>query len=269
MAPLSNRCAFFIEKVGEKLVLIFSIVLLFVVGMIGYMVYLAFGNNVLAHLVKAGGVEETYNIFFISDTHNRLIHSSVIEKIKGKVNCIIVGGDFADHRTSLRKIEENLKMLTAVAPTYFVWGNNDQEVPQEEFLLLLSKYRVQIIKNESMLIHEGKNKIRLCAIDFNGTGAMIEQAIEKCEEDEHVIFVSHDPHRFKKVLEYITPLLLLGGHIHGGQIRLGPFGVYEKGSFGPFFGTHQLISNGYGTTLLPLRLGAKAESHLIQIHFQQ
>ena len=238
------------------------------VCLISYMVYLAFGNNVLNHIVKASGENETYNIFFISDTHNRLIHSSVMKQVKGKVNCIIIGGDFVDHRTSLHKIEENLRMLTAVAPTYFVWGNNDQEVPQEDFLPLLAKYNVQIICNDSFVIHDGKNKIRLCAIDFNGTSAMIEQSIIKCEKDEHIIFVSHDPHRFREVLKYITPLLLLGGHIHGGQIRLGPFGFFQKGSFGPFYGTHQLISNGYGTTLLPLRLGAKAESHIIQIHFQ-
>lgn len=233
------------------------------------MVYLAFGNNVLVHTIHTIGAYETYSVFFISDTHNRRIHSSVIEQIQGKVNCIIIGGDFVDRRTSLNKIEENLRMLTAVAPTYFVWGNNDQEVPQEIFLSLLTKYNVQIINNDSVLIHDGENKIRLCAIDFNGTEKMIEQSIKKCEEDEHILFVSHDPHRFKKVLDYISPLLLLGGHIHGGQIRFGPFGLFQKGSFGPFYGTQKLISNGYGTTLLPLRLGAKAESHIIQIHFQK
>ena len=245
------------------------LIMLLAVCLISYMVYLAFGNNVLVHTLHTSGSYETYSIFFISDTHNRLIHSSVIEQIQGKVNCIIIGGDFVDHRTSLNKIEQNLRMLTAVAPTYFVWGNNDQEVPQEKFLPLLTKYNVQIIENESVVIHDAENKIRLCAIGFNGTEQMIKQSIKKCEEDEHILFVSHDPHRFKKVLDYITPLLLLGGHIHGGQIRLGPFGLFQKGSFGPFYGTQQLISNGYGTTLLPLRLGAKAESHIIQIKFQK
>ena len=248
---------------------IFIGILLLFICLISYMVYLAFGNNVLTHTVHASGLHETYNVFFISDTHNRLIHSSVIKQIKGKVNCIIIGGDFVDKRTSLLKIEANLRMLTSVAPTYFVWGNNDPEIPREIFLPLLAKYNVQIVCNDSFVIHDGKNKIRLCAIDFNGTSGMIEQSIKRCEKDEHIIFVSHDPQRLRKVLKYITPLLLLGGHIHGGQIRLGPFGLFQKGSFSQFSGTHQLISNGYGTTLLPLRLGAKAESHVIQIHFQK
>lgn len=247
---------------------IFILIVVFL-SLISYMVFLAFGNNVLMHTIDTNGVEETYPIFFISDTHNRRIHSSVIERIKGNVNCIIIGGDFVDHRTSLQKIEENLNKLTAVAPTYFVWGNNDLEIPKDQFLPLLAKYNVQVICNDSVLIHNGNNKIRLCAIDFNGTGEMVEQSIKHCKEDEHIIFVSHDPNCFKKVLDYITPLVLLGGHIHGGQIRLGPFGLFEKGSFGPNFGTHQLISNGYGTTLLPLRLGAKAQCHIIQIHFQK
>ena len=247
----------------------FLIMIISLLCLISYMVYLAFGNNVRIHSVNTIGAQETYNVYFISDTHNRLIHSSVIEQIKGKVNCIIIGGDFVDRRTSLHKIEQNLRMLTAVAPTYFVWGNNDSEIARNKFLPLLAKYNVQIVCNDSLVIHNGKNKIRLCAIDFNGTRAMIKQSIEKCEKDEHIIFVSHDPHRFRQVLKYITPLLLLGGHIHGGQIRIGPFGFFQKGSFGSFYGAYQLISNGYGTTLLPLRLGAKAESHIIQIHFQK
>lgn len=267
---LSRRSKYYFkEKVGDKVKLILIILFLLLVFLISYMVYLAFGNNVLVHLIKTSGIQETYNVFFISDTHNRLIHSSVIERIQGNVNCIIIGGDFVDHRTSLNKIEENLKLLTAVAPTYFVWGNNDREIPEEQFIPLLTKYNVQIINNDSMLIHDGRNKIRLCAIDIKGTDEMIVQSIQKCEEDEHILFVSHDPHHFKKVINYITPLLLLGGHIHGGQIRLGRFGFFQKGSFGPFYGTYQLISNGYGTTLVPLRLGAKAESHIIQIHFQK
>ena len=249
--------------------LVFIIMFTILLCLICYMMYLAFGNDVLVHNVHTSGGQETYNVFFISDTHNRLIHTSVIEQIKGNVNSIIIGGDFADRRTSLEKIEENLRLLTSVAPTYFVWGNNDIEVPREKFLLLLTKYNVQVICNDSKLIHDGENKIRLCAIDFNGTGEMVEQSIKHCKEDEHIIFVSHDPNCFKKVLDYITPLVLLGGHIHGGQIRLGPFGLFEKGSFGSNFGTHQLISNGYGTTLLPLRLGAKAQCHIIQIHFQK
>ena len=59
--------------------------------------------------------------------------------------------------------------------------------------------------------------------------------------------------------------LLLSGHTHGGQIHLFGFSPYEKGRLKKENDLTVLISNGYGTTGVPLRLGAKAETHLISI----
>ncbi|MFP3813646.1 serine/threonine protein phosphatase, partial [Bacillus sp. SIMBA_005] len=59
--------------------------------------------------------------------------------------------------------------------------------------------------------------------------------------------------------------LMIGGHLHGGQIRVGPYGVHPQGSYRQREGVMTLVSNGYGTTLLPLRLGAKPECHIIDI----
>ena len=59
---------------------------------------------------------------------------------------------------------------------------------------------------------------------------------------------------------------MLAGHLHGGQIRIGPIGIYEKGSYRLKENRAELISNGFGTTGVPLRLGAKSECHIITLH---
>ena len=56
---------------------------------------------------------------------------------------------------------------------------------------------------------------------------------------------------------------MLSGHTHGGQIHLFGFRPYERGRLKRENDLTILISNGYGTTGVPLRLGAKAETHLI------
>ena len=60
---------------------------------------------------------------------------------------------------------------------------------------------------------------------------------------------------------------MLAGHTHGGQIRIGKLGLLEKGSFHTNSNQAKLISNGYGTSTVPLRLGAPAECHVITITY--
>lgn len=229
------------------------------------MVWEAHRNRVLTHEVEATGEGNPFTIFFISDTHNRRINEKMLAPYKGKVDAVIIGGDFVDGRTSVEKMKHNMRVLTQLAPTYFIWGNNDREVNAQLFTSLLEQFHITTVLNDSVVL---RDKLRLCGIDFNGTTTMIEQAVKKCEADEQVIFVSHDPYRFNKVTKFVEPLLFLAGHLHGGQIRIGRFGMFQKGSFVKQFNTYQLISNGYGTTLLPFRLGAKAEAHLVHIRYK-
>ena len=246
------------------------IILLFVLlgGLLLYMLYLGFGNNILRHQITASGIPEKKRIFFISDTHNRTISNKVIERIRGEVDWIIIGGDFADKRTSFHKLEENLKRLTSVAPTFFIWGNNDEEVGEQAIVELFKRYGVTIVANDSNLLTDESNVIRLCAVHFHESEKKIEKSLRHCQPNDAIIYVAHNPEVFPSVLRQIKPLLLLGGHLHGGQIRLGRFGMFSNGSFTKQDGVHTLISNGYGTTLVPLRLGAKAQTHIIEITFE-
>ena len=197
----------------------------------GYMLKQGFGNNLRQHSVKIKGSPQTLSIFFISDTHNRKITKQFLKKLKGKVDVVIIGGDFADKRTSMAKLHANIKLLTELAPTYFVWGNNDREIGESQMIDALKKHHVHILCNEHVIINKEINPVRLCGIDFNESDTNIMKALGERISYEPLIFVSHNPEQFKTVLTMAKPALMLSGHYHGGQIRLGRFGIHPNGSF--------------------------------------
>lgn len=248
---------------------ILGIILCVIISIMIYMFVEANGNRLLHHTVYAEGTKEQCNVFFISDTHNRKISPKLLSQIKNKVDFVIIGGDFADKRTSDAKIKDNLQALTNLAPTYFVWGNNDIEVGYERLMQHLTSFGVKIVCNDSQIVLNQQNKIRLCATDFNTGIDEAKHSLTNVKSGEHIIYATHSPHDFHYFYSLCTPLLSLAGHVHGGQIRIGPYSrKFPKGHFKQTGSHYELISNGYGTTLVPFRLFAKPQAHFITIQFQ-
>jgi len=78
-------------------------------------------------------------IFFISDIHRRIVDNDIIRKVKGKADLVIIGGDLTEKGVPLEKTEVNLSRLNKIAPIYFIWGNNDNEVKEKELRQLFDK----------------------------------------------------------------------------------------------------------------------------------
>ncbi len=96
----------------------------------------------------------------------------------------------------------------------------------------------------------------------------LDYALLDAEKEGFRVLVSHNPAIMNKIKPEDHIHLVLSGHTHGGQIRLLGMGLHEKGGINKSGKTVLLVSNGYGTTMLPLRLGAKSETHLITIKHQ-
>lgn len=239
--------------------------------LIFYMMKRAFENHVLQHDIHLQGENELVSLFFISDIHNRKINDRMIQKIDKTINAVIIGGDFADKRTSKHTIYHNIYLLQSLAPVYFVWGNNDREIGEKELRSIFKETGVTIVENDAILLINSNNRCWLSAVDDQSSkNVRIHDALQKCRANDAVVFISHNPEVFsslKNVPFHVN--LMLAGHYHGGQIRFGKYGYYPLGSFSTVDGVPTLISNGYGTTLVPFRLGAKPECHIIDLHFQK
>lgn len=247
--------------------MILVIIVVAAVLLLAYMWKQANENNVQQHVIKAIGTNETVYLFFISDTHARKINEKMIATIDKKVDAVIIGGDFVDRRTSEQTLLENIRLLQKLGPIYFVWGNNDVEFGEKKLRKWFAQHNVRIIENEATTI-PSDNKLKLGATAYYLSDEKMKKIVRQCEGST-TVFIAHNPQLFPKVYRYIKPLLSMGGHLHGGQIRLGKFGIQPHGYFKQHNDRYELVSNGYGTTLLPLRLCAKPECHLIEINFQQ
>jgi predicted MPP superfamily phosphohydrolase len=207
------------------------------------------------------------SIYFISDIHKRTISSSMISSIKGKVDIVIIGGDLTEKRVPFSRVLNNIKRLKELGPIYFVWGNNDYEVDYHELDSLLLSNGVKILDNTAVSF-ESVNKEKLCLLgvdDFGTKRSRLDLALQDAEPNSFKILASHNPDICHEIKPEHGIHLVLSGHTHGGQIRLGKWGLHEKGGFKKINTTKIFISNGYGTTFIPLRFGVPAESHLLTI----
>lgn len=203
-------------------------------------------------------------LFFISDIHRRIIHPSIIDKVKGKADIVIIGGDLVEKGVPLSKVKENITQLKKIGPVYFVWGNNDYEVDHHELDATLLDQRVKILDNTAVTFESdtGDRFVLLGVDDVSKKRDRIDLALQDSETGFRVL-VSHDPKIISKVKKQHQISLVLSGHTHGGQIRIFGWGLYKKGGIRKMETTTLFVSNGYGTTMLPLRLGVAAETHLL------
>ncbi|WP_081599660.1 metallophosphoesterase [Halalkalibacterium ligniniphilum] len=223
-------------------------------------------NRVKTHTLYFDSLPSSFDgvrLFFISDIHRRQISLSIIEEIKGNVDVIIIGGDLLEKGVPLSRVENNLRLLRSIAPTYFVWGNNDYEGDVKKLDALLLENQIHVLANSLAVFEQNEDKLVLIGVDDIGQKRdNIEEAMTECPDGFHIL-ISHNPLITKKLTSNIPIHLILSGHTHGGQIRILGWGLEKKGAIHFENSRVHLISNGYGTTSVPLRLGAPAETHLI------
>ncbi|BCB04562.1 metallophosphoesterase [Bacillus sp. KH172YL63] len=249
----------------------FSIISLLAGGVILLliMIYEARRNTVKKEELILGGFPpemSPLSLFFISDIHKREISEDVIKEVKGKTDLVIIGGDLLERGVPFSKVEENLERLMTIGPVYFVWGNNDYETDTSKLRQIFKKKGIKEIVNGSLKVPVGNGVINLIGVDDASTQrADYQQAIGETDPGKFNLLISHDPRLVKQVQKEDGIDLMLSGHTHGGQIRLFGWGMYKKGRLEILPQTTLLVSNGYGTTAIPLRLGAPAETHLLTI----
>lgn len=225
--------------------------------------------NVRQHEIQLGkrnSEQKKMTVFFITDVHCRKIDHRLVKKITKEIDVVIIGGDFAERNVPLCRINQNIKTLSELGPVFFVWGNNDREVGEDALREIMERHQVKILDNENRFV-PGHSSWGICGTDDSSGRIDIKQSLNEIDRYQHVLFVSHQPGVWKQIERVFKPTMMLAGHTHGGQIRFGKYGIGDPGYF-YWSGEHgKLISNGYGTTSIPFRLGAHPESHLITINY--
>ncbi|AXH98846.1 metallophosphoesterase [Sporosarcina sp. PTS2304] len=248
---------------------LFLTVFLAACSVLTYMFALAHRNRLMTHSVSIKeGATEKLTVFFISDIHRRRLAKRLIKQLANRsIHAVIVGGDMAESGVPVARVRRNMQMLATVGPLYYIFGNNDHEIGTENVVKIIEDVggRVLVDQTAPIPLHP---KWGMCGLEDPTNGTVnIEQAIISTEGYEYTILAVHNPALFRKIADRLQPEIMLAGHTHGGQIRLGKWGLQELGEFLYTETGAQLISNGYGTTMVPLRLGAKPECHVVEIHY--
>ncbi|MGD6878195.1 metallophosphoesterase [Bacillus infantis] len=248
------------------------IIILVLIGtcLLGYMAKEAFQDRVIHNEMEFEDFPAGFGsvtIFFISDIHRRKVSDKLLEQVKGKADLVIIGGDLAEKGVPLSSVKENIEKLKTVGPAYFVWGNNDYELNHRELDALLLESGVKILDNTAVSFEaENGDTMILMGVDDVGKGRdRLDLALQDAGPSGFKILACHNPSIIGKIEKKHGIRLVLSGHTHGGQIHILGYSPYEKGKVKIMDRATLLISNGYGTTALPLRLGARAETHLVRL----
>jgi uncharacterized protein len=252
------------------MIIILVLLLILGIALILYMVKEAFLNHVVPHEMTFEDFPESFesvSLFFISDIHKRLISDDIINAVKEKTDIVIIGGDLTEKKVPFERVKKNLEKLKQVGPVYFVWGNNDYETDFRKLDAILLDYGIKVLDNTAAIFESNNgDKISLLGVDEVGQGRdRLDLALLDAEDKSFKILASHYPDITDKILPEHNIRLVLSGHTHGGQIHILGYSPFKKGKVEKLDNTTILISNGYGTTGVPLRLGAPAQCHLITI----
>ncbi len=254
-----------------KLYIVFLTILFISVSFLGYMFFKAHNDHIVYESIELQEIPESFrgfNIFFISDIHRRKIKESTIEKIDQHIDLIIIGGDLIERGVPLERMRQNIiKLKKWRAPIYFIWGNNDFETNINKMKHILMQENVIMLEDKIVSIYKDNEKIKLIGLKYY-EDRYAEHSVNWNElKDDFTILCTHKPSAFYELNEAVKKQInvIFAGHTHGGQIRIFGFGFYKKGGTFSYQGSTVIISEGYGYTMLPLRLGTRAECHVVSL----
>ncbi|MEG2388036.1 MAG: metallophosphoesterase [Clostridia bacterium] len=228
-------------------------------------------------------------LLFLTDLHyGRWMGDDKFSRVIDLANAqspdvIVLGGDLAENeRDEARLCARHLKNLRAPLGIYCVPGNNDYEAfggQYDRFRAMLYASGVRLLLNERFTIPVEGGALVISGLDESKYGHPDQAVLDFAQGpgDFHLL-ATHSPWALDEVLGRAKVDLALCGHTHGGQVALGPLTALAMGydlralsSRKYFFmqgdhtvdGVRVVVSRGIGCSLLPVRIGAPPQMHLV------
>lgn len=214
-----------------------------------------------------------FKIAHVSDLHNRDWDGRAEDLIAAeKPDIVVVTGDMVD--SSDRYFDNSLNFLkeaVKIAPVYYVSGNHEANMTDYDSLeKSFENAGATVLNDENAVLQKNGSQINLIglrdpAFEFeyasdNTVKEHIADVINSLsKEGIFNIVLSHRPEYFD-VYALTNADLVLCGHAHGGQIRIGNKGIFAPGQgFFPEYtaGIHEkndtfmIVSRGLGDSVLP------------------
>ena len=239
-----------------------------------------------------------YRIVQFSDMHIGTYSETpeVVDNIVDSINAlkpdaVFFTGDMVNYRSvELDQFVSVLKKIKAKDGVYSIMGNHDYmeyfhwNSPEERQSDVKRLVRLQrgmgwhMLLNESRIITRQGGRMAIVGVENDGNPPFpqlgdLPKAERGIPQDiKFRILLSHDPtHWRRKVLPQTDIQLMLAGHTHGMQFKVGsvsPASLFYK-EWGGMYSEGErtlIVSTGIGQVLLPLRFGAWPEIEVITLH---
>lgn len=223
---------------------------------------------------------EGLRIALLSDFHagrltpRSLLRRAADEAMRAQPHLIALTGDFVDRSPAdLDRAMDATRDLWAPLGVYAVPGNHDHAAGAIGLWerAIASHQTLEDLTNRYVLLHHGEATLCVAGIDDLQEGTPSLELPPPALRDT-TILLAHNPDQAERSRRADDDVdLVLSGHTHGGQIRLPSLGplhrkssIYDHGlQRRPW--TQVYTSRGIGTTLLPIRLGARPEVALLEL----
>jgi len=225
-------------------------------------------------------------VAYISDIHYGSFFSKErVDALVQRVNAlapdlIILGGDYGEDSQGAVAFFSLHPQFQARYGVVGVMGNHDRTPPESNLQLLqqeMAACGVRPLVNDVLLLKKDGATLAIAGVDdfYNGSPAL-SQVAQMCRNADFTIFAPHSPDILPETYQMTGgPFyqLALCGHTHGGQVSLFGRAIKSSSNYGNRYlsgwkqenGVDIMISNGVGTSVLPVRLGARPQIHLITL----
>jgi uncharacterized protein len=214
-------------------------------------------------------------IAFLSDIHHGLflnrkrLHRLVRRINQLKPDLILLGGDYIHVSPKyIKPCFEELSHLKAPLGIFGVLGNHDHMEDPRLSRQAMSDAGIVGLDNKSRWIFKSNSKILISGVgDFKYDTQDIHSATGDARFSDFIILLTHNPD-YAEIMKTSKINLVLAGHTHGGQVTLfGLWAPYIPSHYGQKYrtglvqldNTKVVISNGIGTSMLPIRFCARPQ----------
>lgn len=222
----------------------------------------------------------TFKIAQLSDLHLSgmgAVEEATLRHVKAlQPDLILLTGDvIADHH-ALPVLEDFLKSLpdaikVATLGNWEHWSGVDLQ----QLSALYKRHQVRLLVNECLPLVVNGVQLSVAGLDDYTAGQPdLVRTLQQCTPGAPIILAQHSPGMFDEAPspELGQIVYSLAGHTHGGQVAIGQYALFTPRGSGRYVaGSYQTawgdvhVSRGIGTSVLPLRIGARPEMVLLEL----
>jgi predicted MPP superfamily phosphohydrolase len=222
----------------------------------------------------------TFKIAQLSDLHLSglgPVEEATLNHLKAlQPNLILLTGDVIGDRHALSALDDFLKSLpnaikVAILGNWEHWSGTDLQ----QLTDLYKRHQVRLLVNECLPLVVNGVPLSLAGLDDYTAGQPdLVRTLQQCTPGAPIIMAQHSPGLFDEAPspELGQIVFSLAGHTHGGQVAVGKHTLYTPRGSGRYVaGSYQTawgdvyVSSGIGTSMIPLRIGARPEIVLLEL----